>query len=67
MLIGDVKFSITLPPRVVTLSEMLRVKRQFVTIHKKAITLGTTERGAVGFDENSVGRKFAEYVAEHVN
>jgi protein KTI12 len=65
--ISDLKLSISLPPRILTLSEMQRVKRQFVTIHKKAITLGTTERGAVGFDENNVGRKFAEYVAEHVH
>jgi protein KTI12 len=60
------KISVTLPPRIVTLSEMQRIKRQFVTTHKKAITLGTTERGTVDFDEENVGRKFAEFVAEHV-
>ncbi|KAJ3502295.1 hypothetical protein NLJ89_g8958 [Agrocybe chaxingu] len=50
--------SITLPPRTITLSEMQRLKRQFVTIHKKAITLGTTERGAVDWQEDSVAAKF---------
>jgi protein KTI12 len=60
------KLTVPLPPRIVTLSEMQRIKRQFVTIHKKAITLGTTERGAVDFDQENVGRKFAEFVAEHV-
>lgn len=60
------KISVMLPQRIVTLSEMQRIKRQFVTIHKKAITLGTTERGAVNFDEENVGRKFAEFVNNHV-
>jgi protein KTI12 len=31
---------VTLPSRQLTLSELQRVKRQFVTVHKKAITLG---------------------------
>jgi len=63
---NNTKVSVLLPPRIVTLSEMQRIKRQFVTNHKKAITLGTTERGAVDFDEENIGRKFAEFVAEHV-
>ena len=63
---GSTRLSITLPQRIVTMPEMQRVKRQFVTIHKKAITLGTIERGAVDFDEESVAHKFAEYIAEHV-
>jgi len=64
--IASTRLSITLPQRIVTVPEMQRVKRQFVTIHKKAITLGTIERGAVDFDEESVAHKFAEYIAEHV-
>ena len=60
------KISVLLPPRVITLSEMQRIKRQFVTNHKKVITLGTTERGAVDFDEENLSCKFAEFVAEHV-
>ena len=64
--IASTRLSITLPQRIVTVPEMQRVKRQFVTIHKKAITLGTIERGAVDFDEESIAHKFAEYIAEHV-
>jgi protein KTI12 len=55
--------TVTLPSRHLTLSELQRIKRQFVTVHKKAITLGTTERGAVDWSEESVANKFAEYMA----
>jgi len=65
-IIPGLKQTVTLPPRNVTQSEMQRMKRQFVTVHKKAITLGTTERGAVDWDEDNVGRKFVEYIAEHL-
>ena len=57
-----VKPTINLPSRNVTLSELQRVKRQFVTIHKKAITLGTTEKGAVDWSEDSIADKFALYI-----
>jgi len=57
---------ITLPPRNVTLSELQRLKRQFVTLHKKAITLGTTERGAVDWSEECVANKFVVYLEENI-
>ncbi|KIO07320.1 hypothetical protein M404DRAFT_941220 [Pisolithus tinctorius Marx 270] len=57
---------ITLPPRNVTLSELQRLKRQFVTLHKKAITLGTTEKGAVDWSEQSVADKFVVYLEENI-
>ena len=60
----NLKVTVKLPPRSLTLSELQRVKRQFVTVHKKAITLGTTERGAVDWSEESVAKKFAEYMAD---
>jgi len=60
------KQSITLPPRNITLSELQRLKRQFVIVHKKAITLGTIERGAVGWEEESIAKKFVEFVEEHL-
>ncbi|KAF9531582.1 chromatin associated protein KTI12 [Crepidotus variabilis] len=66
IIIGEAKVLVGLPPRIVTVSEMQRVKRQFVAIHKKAITLGTTERGGVHFGEANIARKFAEYIAEHI-
>ncbi|KAL1663525.1 chromatin associated protein KTI12 [Schizophyllum commune] len=54
------------PPRTLTLPELQRLKRQFVTVHKKAITLGTTEKGTVDWSERSIARKFAAYVEENV-
>ncbi|KAI0786712.1 chromatin associated protein KTI12 [Abortiporus biennis] len=62
----DVKVHLKLPPRNITLSELQRIKRQFVTVHKKAITLGTTEKGAVDWSEESVARKFKDYVEENL-
>ncbi|EMD37286.1 hypothetical protein CERSUDRAFT_135770 [Gelatoporia subvermispora B] len=57
-----VKAHLTLPARNITLSELQRLKRQFVTVHKKAITLGTIEKGAVDWSEESVAEKFATYI-----
>ncbi|PCH36115.1 chromatin associated protein KTI12 [Wolfiporia cocos MD-104 SS10] len=53
---------LTLPARNITLSELQRLKRLFVTVHKKAITLGTTEKGAVDWSETSIADKFASYI-----
>ncbi|KAJ7188361.1 chromatin associated protein KTI12 [Mycena filopes] len=55
----------TLPSRNITLSELQRLKRQFVTVHKKAITLGTTEKGAVDWAEESVANRFVTYLEEN--
>lgn len=57
---------ITLPARNVTLSELQRCKRQFVTVHKKAITLGSTEKGAVDWSERSIAQKFVVYLEENL-
>lgn len=57
---------VTLPARNITLSELQRLKRQFVTIHKKAITLGTTEKGAVDWSEDSIAEKFVTYLEENL-
>ncbi|KAK7057274.1 chromatin associated protein KTI12 [Favolaschia claudopus] len=57
---------ITLPSRNLTISELQRLKRQFVTVHKKAITLGTTEKGAVDWAEESVAQKFVTYLEENL-
>ncbi|KAI6043387.1 chromatin associated protein KTI12 [Pisolithus marmoratus] len=64
--LSTLKVRITLPPRNVTLSELQRLKRQFVTLHKKAITLGTTEKGVVDWSEQSVADKFAVYLGENI-
>ena len=62
----SLKASITLPSRTVTLSELQRLKRHFVTIHKKAITLGTTEKGAVEWGGESITNKFVTYLEENL-
>jgi protein KTI12 len=62
----SLKVHITLPSRLITLSELQRLKRQFVTVHKKAITLGTTEKGAVDWGEESVTNKFVAYLEENL-
>ncbi|EIM82814.1 chromatin associated protein KTI12 [Stereum hirsutum FP-91666 SS1] len=60
------RITISMPPRTVTLSELQRLKRQFVTVHKKAITLGTVEKGSVDWSEESVARKFGVYLEENL-
>lgn len=63
---STLKARINLPSRNITLSELQRLKRQFVTVHKKAITLGTTEKGAVDWDEESIAHKFVIYLEENL-
>jgi len=57
---------VTLPARSLTLSELQRMKRQFVTVHKKAITLGTVEKGTVDWSEERVAYKFVDYLSENL-
>lgn len=57
---------VVLPARTLTLSELQRLKRQFVTVHKKAITLGTTEKGAVDWSEGRIAEKFGAYLEENL-
>lgn len=63
---ATLKPKIQLPARNITLPELQRLKRQFVTIHKKAITLGSTEKGAVDWSEEKVAEKFVEYLEENL-
>lgn len=57
---------LALPQRALTLSELQRLKRQFVTVHKKAITLGTVEKGEVDWGEEAVAGKFGRYLEENL-
>jgi protein KTI12 len=59
---------LTLPGtgRTPTLSELQRHKRTFVTAHKKAITLGSTEKGAMNWTESAVAERFARYLEENI-
>ncbi|EEB96187.1 hypothetical protein MPER_04721, partial [Moniliophthora perniciosa FA553] len=61
------RLQVTLPFRNLTLSELQRCKRQFVTVHKKAITLGTTEKGEVDWGEERVAEKFVSYLEENLS
>ncbi|KAI0266712.1 chromatin associated protein KTI12 [Gloeopeniophorella convolvens] len=60
------KPQVTLPGRSMTLSELQRMKRQFVTVHKKAITLGTVDKGTVDWSEEGVADKFVNYLEENL-
>lgn len=63
---STLKLKVHLPARNLTLSELQRLKRQFVTVHKKAITLGTTERGHVDWGEDRIAEKFVVYLEERL-
>jgi protein KTI12 len=58
--------TVQLPGRHLTLAELQRLKRQFITVHKKAVTLGTTEKGAVNWDEADIAYKFSLHLEEHL-
>ncbi|KAF8622366.1 hypothetical protein AX15_007096 [Amanita polypyramis BW_CC] len=58
---------IELPEHNITLAELQRVKRQFIMLHKKAITLGSTEKGEMDWNEERIAEKFVKYLGEHVN
>jgi len=62
--VAQTRLPLELPARNVTLSELQRVKRQFVAVHKKAITQGVTEVGDVDWSEEGVAKKFIEYLTE---
>ncbi|KAG2114280.1 chromatin associated protein KTI12-domain-containing protein [Suillus discolor] len=53
---------LTLPHRALTLSELQWPKRRFVAARRKAVTLGSTEKGRVEWGEEGVGRTFAEFL-----
>ncbi|KIK37903.1 hypothetical protein CY34DRAFT_15378 [Suillus luteus UH-Slu-Lm8-n1] len=55
---------LTLPHRALTLSELQRLKRQFVAARRKAVTLGSTEKGRVEWGEEGVGCAFADFLEE---
>ncbi|KAI6141576.1 chromatin associated protein KTI12 [Pisolithus thermaeus] len=63
---STLKVRITPPPRDMALSELQRLKRQFATLHKKAIMLGTTEKGVVDWSEQSAADKFVAYFEENI-
>lgn len=63
---GDGRVSLVLPPRNVTLSELQRHKRQFVTAHRKAITQGAAEKGSLDWTEESIAHKFVVHLQQNL-
>ncbi len=59
------KTRVTLPARSLTLSELQRMRRQFVTVQKKATTLGTIEKGTVDWSEEGVAQRFVDYLEDN--
>lgn len=60
------KIPMILPARNVTLSELQRVKRQFVSIHKKAMSQSMAGKGALDWSEITVAKKFVDYLEENL-
>jgi len=60
------KLVIELPSRHIGLPELQRHKRQFVNTHKKAVVLGSTEKGNVEFSTKSIAERFGSYLETHV-
>ena len=63
---SSTRLEITLPSRAVTLSELQRHRRQFVTIHKKALTTGMAGRAEMDWTEETVAKKFASHLEENL-
>ncbi|GJJ06454.1 hypothetical protein Clacol_000646 [Clathrus columnatus] len=59
------KFQISLPARTITFSELQRLKRAFINMYKKVITQGAAEQ-RVDFTEESIARKFIEYLEQNM-
>lgn len=60
------QYQMILPPRTATFTELQRLKRAFINMHKKAITQGVAERTAVSFTEESIVHKFIEYLEQNM-
>jgi protein KTI12 len=63
---SSIRLEITLPSRTVALSELQRHKRQFVTIHKKALTTGMAGRAEMNWTDETVAKKFASHLEENL-
>jgi len=63
----SIRLQLTLPSRNITLSELQRVKRQFVSVHKRALTQGLAGKGDLDWSEETIARKFISYLEETLN
>ncbi|KAF8313438.1 chromatin associated protein KTI12 [Clavulina sp. PMI_390] len=58
--------AVNLPARALTLSELQRQKRQFVAVHKKAVTQGLAGKADLDWSEETVARKFIRHLEENL-
>ncbi|KZT55936.1 chromatin associated protein KTI12 [Calocera cornea HHB12733] len=64
---SELKFSLTLPNRNVTTAELQRLKRQFITAHKKAMSQSVVGRAEMDWSEGKIAGKFVDYIEENFN
>jgi len=58
--------SVELPSRTLTLSELQRQKRQFITVHKKAVTQGLAGKADLDWSEETVANKFIHHLENNL-
>ncbi|EJU01920.1 chromatin associated protein KTI12 [Dacryopinax primogenitus] len=61
------KFTLALPNRNVTTAELQRLKRQFITAHKKAMSQSVVGRAEMDWSEGKIAEKFVDYLEENFN
>jgi len=60
------KDEIILPQRHLTLSELQRHKRQFIAVHKKALSSGMAGQAELDWAEDRIARKFIVHLRENL-
>lgn len=63
---SPISLTVDLPQRSITLSELQRQKRQFITIHKKAVSQGLAGKAEIDWSEEIVAGKFANHLRENL-
>lgn len=58
--------SITLPNRTLSLSELQRHKRQFIAVHKKAVSQGLAGKADLDWSEEIVAKKFVSHLEDNM-
>jgi len=64
---SELRFSLALPNRNVTIAELQRLKRQFTTAHKKAMSQSVVGRAEMDWSETKIAEKFVDYLEENFN
>ena len=58
----SMRLTVDLPHRNMTLSELQRLRRQFVSVHKKAVTQGMAGKAELDWSEETVANKFVAHL-----